>query len=247
MTEEEKKRIALEIMAQEMNRSPVSHFLDTQSMRAGSIIRKVEKQQAVYASLAQQGITWQELKKVYDESVEQGKRDMIGFRMTFFYASTAIAVHELLGLPGDEILSFLERLALVMGEDRSLQGIVRKAKEETGVDVSNVDMPPKPITKTRADRKAAERMRRTGISPADLEEERQIGYQHGWNTAFYTSACYAATALTMKELFNFNQTQIERLLERVGEITDEEISRADILKRCHCETGLDVKGLISKE
>ena len=24
-------------------------------------------------------------------------------------------------------------------------------------------------------------MRRTGITPADLEEERQIGYQHGWN------------------------------------------------------------------
>lgn len=81
-----------------MNRSPLSHFLDPQSMRAGSIIRKVEKQQAAYASLAQQGITWQELKKVYDESVEQGKRDMIDFRMTFFYASTAIAVHEALSL-----------------------------------------------------------------------------------------------------------------------------------------------------
>ena len=73
MTEEEKKRIALEIMAQEMNRSPVSHFFDTQSMRAGSIIRKVEKQQAVYASLAKQGITWQELKKVYCEGVDLDK------------------------------------------------------------------------------------------------------------------------------------------------------------------------------
>lgn len=246
MTEEEKKRIALEIMAQEMNRSPVSHFLDPQSMRAGSIIRKVEKQQAAYASLAQQGITWQKLKKVYDESVEQGKRDMIDFRMTFFYASTAIALHELLGLSGDGILSFLERLALVMGEDRSLQSIVRKAKEETGVDVSNVDMPPKPITKTRADRKAAERMRRTGITPADLEEERQIGYQHGWNTAFYTSACYAATALIMKAIYSSDEAQIERLLDRVGEIIDEEISRADILERCSRETGLDVSGIIQR-
>lgn len=233
-------------MAQEMNRSPVSHFLDPQSMRAGSIIRKVEKQQAAYASLAQQGITWQELKKVYDESVEQGKRDMIDFRMTFFYASTAIAVHEALSLSDDEIMRFLERLASVLGEEHSLQTIVGKAKEKTGVDVSNADTLSKPITKTRADRKAAERMRRTGISPADLEEERQIGYQHGWNTAFYTSACYAATALTMKSLYNSNEVQIERLLDRVGEITDEEISRADILERCSRETGLDVSGIIQR-
>ncbi len=215
-------------------------------MRAGSIIRKVEKQQAAYASLAQQGITWQELKKVYDESVEQGKRDMIDFRMTFFYASTAIAVHEALSLSDDEIMRFLERLASVLGEEHSLQTIVGKAKEKTGVDVSNADTLSKPITKTRADRKAAERMRRTGISPADLEEERQIGYQHGWNTAFYTSACYAATALTMKSLYNSNEVQIERLLDRVGEITDEEISRADILERCSRETGLDVSGIIQR-
>lgn len=246
MTEDEKRRIAMEFMAQEMNRSPVSLFLDAQRTRASAIIRKTEKQQAVFAALAQHGITWQELKKAYDESVEQGKRDMIDFRMTFFYASTAIALHETLGLSSDEIMQFLERLASILGEEHSLQIIVSKAKEKTGVDVSNADTPPQPVVKTRADRKTAERMRRTGIKPADLEEERQIGYQHGWNTAFYTSACYAAVALTMKELYSADAKQIESLLDRMGEITDEEISRADILERCSRETGLDVSGIIQR-
>ena len=244
MTEDEKRCIALEIMSQELNWSSASRYLDVHNMRASTIIKKVENRQAVFASLAQQGITWQELKKAYDDSFEQGKKDMIDFRMTFFYASTAIALHEMLDLSDDEIMCFLERLAFVMGEDRSLQSIVNKAKETTGVDVSNVDVPQQPVVKTRADRRSAERMRRTGITMADMEEERQIGYQHGRNTAFYTSACYAATALVMKEFYSASAEQIESLLERVGEITDEEISRNDILERCSRETGLDVSGLI---
>ena len=87
-------------------------------------------------------------------------------------------------------------------------------------------------------------MRRTGITPADLEYERQIGYQHGWNTVFYTSACYAATAPTLNEMYHTDTVGIEAFLDRTGEITDEEISRADILEHCSRETGLDVSGLI---
>lgn len=111
------------------------------------------------------------------------------------------------------------------------------------MDVSGADTPPQPVVKTRADRRTAERMRRTGITPADLEEEQEIGYQHGWNTTFYTSACYAATALTLKEIYHADANDIEAFLGRIGEITDEEICRADILDRCSHETGLDVSGL----
>ena len=85
-------------------------------------------------------------------------------------------------------------------------------------------------------------MRRTGITPADLEYERQIGYQHGWNTVFYKNACYAATALTLNEMYHTDTAGIEAFLDRIGEIFDEEISRADILERCRCETGFDVSG-----
>ena len=87
-------------------------------------------------------------------------------------------------------------------------------------------------------------MRKTGITQNDLEEEKEIGYQHGWNTQFFLSVCYAATALALHEMYNSTSDQIERFLERIEEITNSEISKKDVLDRCHQETGLEVSGLI---
>ena len=175
---------------------------------------------------------------------DAGQRDMVDFRMTFFYSSAAIALHEAFSVPADSILGFLERVAAIMGEEKSVEKIKQKALDITGVDVAYADTPPLPVKTSRSDKKVIDRMRKTGITQNDLEEEKQIGYQHGWNTQFFLSACYAATALVLQEMYNSSSDQIERFLDRIEEITDSEISRKDILDRCHQETGLEVSGLI---
>jgi len=87
--------------------------------------------------------------------------------------------------------------------------------------------------------KALERMKKTGITQKDVEYERQIGYDHGWNSPFHMSACYAAAALSLAQ----TTSVIETFLFRIQEVMDEEISATDILERCRVETGADVSRL----
>ena len=63
MTEEEKRQLALSIMAaeQQRQRSPLS---GAQSQLNAALRRSAEHQR-VLSSLAQQGITWQQLKMAY--------------------------------------------------------------------------------------------------------------------------------------------------------------------------------------
>ena len=79
----------------------------------------------------------------------------------------------------------------------------------------------------------------------DLEDEKQIGYEHGWNAEFFLSACYASAALALHEIYNGTSEQIEDYLEHIEEITYSEITRKDILVRCTRETGLEIEGLIT--
>ena len=76
--------------------------------------------------------------------------------------------------------------------------------------------------------KALERMKKTSITQKDVEYERQVGYDHGWNSEFHLSAYYAATALSLSQ----TTSVIETFLSRIQEVMDEEISAADILERC---------------
>ena len=85
-------------------------------------------------------------------------------------------------------------------------------------------------------------MKRTGITQKDLEYERKTGYQNGWNREFYLSVCYAAVALTLFRKHEATISDIESFIDRIGEITDEEISTADILARAKAEAGVDVGG-----
>ena len=47
-------------------------------------LRRSAKQQRVLTPLAQQGITWQQLKMAYDEEFERGHSAMLDFHLSFF-------------------------------------------------------------------------------------------------------------------------------------------------------------------
>lgn len=66
MTEEEKRQLALSIIAAKQQRN-FSQLADAQSQLNAALRRSAEQQRAL-TSLAQQGITWQQLKMAHDES-----------------------------------------------------------------------------------------------------------------------------------------------------------------------------------
>ena len=134
-----------------------------------------------------------------------------------------------------------------LSKEKSRDSIVEMALKRTGVDTGHADSAKQKPVNTKKDRKAVERMKKSGITARDLEDERAIGYQNGWATVFYLSACYAAVALTLHEQCGADAQQIESFLERIDELGYEEISRQDILNRCARETGLDVSGFAATE
>ena len=74
MTEEEKRRIALEFFAQEQARLQNGRVLDIHSSRIQASLARSEKQHRMMTTLAQNGITWGELKSTFDEAVEREKK-----------------------------------------------------------------------------------------------------------------------------------------------------------------------------
>ena len=83
MTEEEKRRLALSIMAAELQRQR-SPLAGSQS-QLNAALRRSAEQQRVLTSLAQQGITWQQLKTAYDEEFERGHSAMLDFHLSYLY------------------------------------------------------------------------------------------------------------------------------------------------------------------
>ena len=106
MTEEDKRQLALSFFQQEQQKLQncstfvFGHHNATVEAR---IQRSADRQRAL-SVLARNGITWEDLKAAYDENYEAGQRDMVDFRMTFFYSSAAIALHEAFSVPADNIL-----------------------------------------------------------------------------------------------------------------------------------------------
>ena len=236
MTEEEKRKALLDFMAAEQRRSPLSFNQD----RINNIMHRTARQRELYASLAQQGITWQELKQAYDEEYAKGQSEMIRFRLSFFYGSLAVAFHERFSSSSEQTSAYLRQVDKTINGEDSKEGIVQRCLTETGVDVSGFDVPPQTTKSTRKDKAAVERMRKTGITQKDLEDERRIGYQHGWNREFYHSVCYAAAALCLYAEHGLTPGDIESFIERIEEICDEEISAAEIIERARRETRIDV-------
>ena len=140
MTEGEKRQLALSFFQQEQqklkNRS--AFVFDQHNATVEARVQRSANRQRALSVLARNGITWEDLKAAYDENYEAGQRDMVDFRMTFFYSSAAIALHETFSVPADSILMFLERVAAIMGEEKSVGKIKQKALDITGVDVAYI-------------------------------------------------------------------------------------------------------------
>lgn len=164
---------------------------------------------------------------------------MLDYNLSFFYAAASIVHREVFASNPDEILAFIQALPEVLEGETDIDLIRERCLKQTGVDVSGFDKPQAQIVGKREAVKALERMKKTGITQKDVEYERQVGYDHGWNSVFQLSACYVATALSLSQ----TTSVIETFLSRIQEVMDEEISAADILERCQVETGADVSRL----
>ena len=243
MTEAEKRALALQIMAQEQQRmvqkSKGSPILDENKALLTDVVQRVTRNQELFDSLAQQGITWQQLKAAYNEGYQRGRNEMLDYNLSFFYAAAAIVHHEQLTSNPDEVLAFIQALPDALEGETDIDLIRERCLKQTGVDVNGFDKPEAQIVGKQEAIKALERMKKTGITQKDVEYERQIGYDHGWNSPFHMSACYAAAALSLAQ----TTSVIETFLFRIQEVMDEEISAADILERCRVETGADVSRL----
>lgn len=241
MTEEEKRRLALSIMQQEQERLKNSTFRDYRSAEAAHAQRRINENQALFSSLAQNGISWKELDDAYNDGFKAGEREMLAYHFSFFYAAAAIAYHEQFSAEPEATAAFIKALFTAPGEARDHKELVEKGKRETGVDTSYADPPSaKPERSTRKDRQDIDRMMRTGITERDIEENRKAGYAAGWKTQFFLSSCYASVALVLHTMHSWKAPEIEAFLERISEIQDEEISAADIIERAKEEAGVDV-------
>ena len=248
LSEEEKRKLSLEFFAQEQSRlsSRTASVLDVHRGRMQTTLARSERQHRMMTSLAQNGISWGELKSTFDTAVEKGKNDMIQLNMGYFYSGMAIAFKEAMSIADtDTVLDFLHAVAVRMGSEESAEDIIRSAENIVNLDLKVYDTPPRPISKgSRKDRAAVERMKRTGITKADLEYEAEIGYQHGRNSEFFHSACYAAVVLVLHDQYGWEIDQIEAFIERVNDLRYEEINRKDILDRAMRETDIDVEEIV---
>ena len=258
MTEAEKRALALLIMEQETARLSSHSPLDAAHADLASSLRRSEARRQSYAALEQQGHTWQELQSAFTTAYEQGKRDMITFHLTFFYCSPAIALKEVFDLSPSSIKAFITRVDTMMHDEDDREDLLRRCMAATGIDVTYADIPAVPDKSTRKDRQAIDRMMRTGITDRDVAREREAGYHMGWNSGFYLSAGYAGVALLLcsscpggadgaaQPQQELSPSEIEAFLERMDEISREEISVADILERAKSEAGIDASAVASE-
>lgn len=253
MTEEEKRRAVEAFLAQEQQRLSSQRVFDTSAIAAS--LARAERKQEVKRSLAQQGITWEQLRDAYNEELDRGQREMMSFHLSFFYAAAAIVYQETFpdSSPQD-VADFMAALQAAPNGTEDTADLNRKCLSETGFDASVYDTPgtsgppsranmPAAARASRKDQAAIDRMKRSGITEVDLEYERRIGYQNGWNSTFHFSACYAALGLVLRSSHGYNADQIEGFVERIREVCDEEISVQDIVERAEREAGVDVSEL----
>ena len=240
MTEAEKRALALQIMQQEQQRLASTSFSDHRNAAINDLHREISTRQQYYDAFAQQGITFRDFQKAYSDAYERGRSDMLAYRFSFFYAATAIAYSEIFSATPEETSVFMKALPNAPEGCANHAELVQRCLTETGLDTRYADEKKPEQRTTRRDRQAVDRMRRTGITKHDLEIERQEGYRDGRNEPFYLSSCYAAVAIVIHRLHDYNAAEIESFLERVAEICDEEISAEDIIERARQEAHVDV-------
>ena len=255
MTEDEKKRLALEFFAAEQAHlsSRTASVLDVQNNRVQASLAHTARRRAVFNALSQKGITWEELRDAYNEEFQKGHDAMLDHHLSYFYAGLAIAFKE--DRPSatpEEVATFVRAVYALPANITDRKEMIQICLDETGIDVGAYDeeasySPPRATlngsTATRKDRESVARMRKTGITEADLQYERELGYHNGWNSGFSFSVCYGAAALVLYRDYNFTPSEIEVLIDRLEELRYEEISTADILERAREEAGVDVSEL----
>lgn len=251
MTEEEKRALALQIMEQEAARlrSRTNALHEENSQRLNASLQRTAKQRQVLSSLARNGITWDQLREAYHSAFKAGHDAMLTFKLSFFYAGSAIAFREAFGTEAEQTAAFIQQMCDVAEEYPDRTVIKKQCFEETAVDTASFDesstfTPGRAsmttATATRKDREAVEKMKRSGITEKDLEYEKKIGYSNGWHTGAGMSVCYGCAALALHRFHGLGKDDIEAFLERVAELEDEEISAQDIIDRAIRETEVDV-------
>lgn len=251
MTEEEKRALALQIMEQELARlrSRTHAIHEENSQRLNAFLQRTAKQRQVLSSLARNGITWDQLREAYHSAFKAGHDAMLTFKLSFFYAGSAIAFREAFGTEAEQTAAFIQQMCDVAEEYPDRTVIKKQCFEETAVDTASFDesstfTPGRAsmttATATRKDREAVEKMKRSGITEKDLEYEKKIGYSNGWHTGAGMSVCYGCAALALHRFHGLGKDDIEAFLERVAELEDEEISAQDIIDRAIRETEVDV-------
>ena len=240
MTEAEKRALALQIMQQEQQRLASTSFSDHQNATIADLHHEISTRQQYYDAFAQQGITFREFQKAYNDAYERGRSDMLAYRFSFFYAATAIAYNEIFAADPEAVATFMKALPKAPEGCANHAELVQRCLAETGLDTRYADEKKPEQRVTRRDRQAVDRMRKTGITKRDLAIEREEGYRDGRNEPFYLSSCYAAVAIVLHHLHGYNAAEIESFLERVAEICDEEISVDDIIERARREAHVDV-------
>ena len=240
MTEEEKRKLALDFLAAEKRRLATSTFADHRASEERDAHRCIQQRQATLASFAQHGITWHQLKAVYDEAYQRGEQDMLDYHLSFFYAATTIAFHEKFSTAPEETGGFVAGVPDIIDSSASKEALLAQCLAETGVDTRGMDGPPQSKHQLARDVKVIDGLKKKGITAVDLETAREMGYQHGRSKRVHLSMCYAAVAILLSRLHGCGKEEIEQFLDRIAEVADEEISAADILERCKRETGVDV-------
>ena len=249
MTETEKRALAFQIMQQEAARLSSHSPLDAAHADLASSLRRSEARKKAYSSLAQNGITWDDLRSAYHTAFKAGHDAMLTYKLSFFYAGAAIAFHERFDAPPETVAAFINQMVDIAEEYTDRAAVINQCLAETGINTSVFDeaanqSPSRALmteaTATRKDREAVERMRCSGITEKDLEYEKQTGYSNGWKTGAGMSVCYGCAALALHRFHGLGKDDIESFLERVAELEDEEISANDIIARAVEEAGVDV-------
>ena len=245
MTQEEKRKLALQIMQQEQARHASSTVFDTTRLNAAA--RNAIKLANVKKSLGQNGISWEQLQEEYKKSYEKGKRDALTYIFSFFYAATAIAFHESFNATPEETNTFFQHIPIVLGESEDNHQIMQMCQEQTGINTSLYSTTVSVSGPTQKDIAAINRMKKTGITTKDLEYERKTGYDNGRASQTNIGVCFAAVSLVLSRYYHQNAEQIQSILSRIEEISDEEINTTDIIQRAQDEAGVDVTGMVYEE
>ena len=220
MTEEEKRKLALQIMQQEQARlrSHTQFLQEQNNQHLNASLQRSEARKKAFTSLAQNGITWDQLREAYHTAFKEGHDAMLTFKLSFFYAGSAIAFHERFSSEAEQTAAFIEQMVDIAEEYTDRPAIIRQCLAETGVDTSIFDegstfTPGRALmttaTATRKDREAVDRMRRTGITQKDLEYERSLGYHNGWHTGAGMGACYGCAAISLHRFHSVSSVEIE--------------------------------------